>query len=112
MSSTHEIGVDVETLLAVGDASELAALHFTSRERDGVARAVPADAFLRVWTRKEVCMKATGLRLSLAPSSFESGVAAVAERVRIATSQRCWLLLVNTPAVDAPLVVSWAVVLE
>lgn len=109
MSSTHEIGVDVETLRPIDDAAELAQLHFTPREREGVAG---AEDFLRVWTRKEACMKATGLGLSLAPSSFECGARASALQLRIDTPQRAWSLQVHTPAVDAPLVLSWAVVLE
>jgi 4'-phosphopantetheinyl transferase len=109
VSSTHEIGVDLETLRPIDDARELAALHFTPREREGVT---DAPSFLRVWTRKEACMKATGLGLALAPASFECGAQALALRVRIETSQRAWSLLVHTPPVDAPVVVSWAVVVE
>jgi 4'-phosphopantetheinyl transferase len=113
VSGTHEVGVDIETQRPIDDAQELAAMHFTPHEREGVALAVGAErdhTFLRVWTRKEACMKATGLGLALAPSSFECGVDAVAERVRIATPQHTWALLVHTPGVDAPVVVSWAVV--
>jgi 4'-phosphopantetheinyl transferase len=108
ISGTHELGVDVETLRPIDDARDLARLHFTPRERGDVAG---AEDFLRVWTRKEACMKATGLGLSLAPSSFECGAQAVPARVRIETSQRAWSLLVHTPPVRAPLVLSWAVVL-
>ncbi len=109
VSATHELGVDVETLRPIDDAQELAALHFTPSERQGVA---DAQDFLRVWTRKEACMKATGLGLSLAPSSFECGAQAAASRVRIETPQRHWSLLVHTPPLQAPFVLSWAVVLK
>jgi len=108
VSSTHELGVDIETLRAIDDAQELARLHFTPRERDAVT---DTEAFLQVWTRKEACMKATGLGLSLPPSSFECGAEPAPARVRIATPSRNWLLLLNTPKVAAPAVVSWAVVL-
>lgn len=107
-SNTHELGVDVETLRPIDDAQELAALHFTPRERKGVT---DAQSFLCVWTRKEACMKATGLGLSLTPSSFECGAQALPLRVRIETAQRTWSLLVHTPPVDVPVVLSWAVVL-
>ncbi len=108
LSMTHEVGVDVETLRAIDDARELAALHFTPGEREGVAD----DAgFLRVWTRKEACMKATGLGLGLAPSAFECGAQAQPRTVRVAVAEGAWTLLVHTPRVDAPLVVSWALVL-
>jgi 4'-phosphopantetheinyl transferase len=109
VSNTHELGVDVETLRPIDDAEELAALHFTPREREGVAG---SNDFLRMWTRKEACMKATGLGLALAPSSFECGVQASASRVHIRTPQRTWSLLVHTPTLAAPVVLSWAVVLE
>jgi 4'-phosphopantetheinyl transferase len=108
VSMTHEVGVDVETLRPIDDARELAALHFTPQERDNV---VDDAGFLRVWTRKEACMKATGLGLALTPSSFECGAQARAQRVHVTTGQRAWTLLVHTPPTDAPLIVSWAVVL-
>ena len=109
LSATHELGVDVETLRPIEDAQELARLHFTPRERAGV---VGDSDFLRVWTRKEACMKATGLGLSLTPSSFECGAEAAPRQLRIETPQRTWSLLVHTPPVSAPVVLSWAVVLS
>jgi 4'-phosphopantetheinyl transferase len=115
ISATHDIGVDVEPLRAMADANELAQLHFTPRERDDVARetgAVRDRAFLRCWTRKEACMKATGCGLSLPPSSFECGAHAAAERVRVTALQREWTLLVHSPDVpNQDIVCSWAVVL-
>ncbi len=115
ISATHEVGVDVELLQTMADATELAQLHFTPRERDGVAResgAARDRAFLRCWTRKEACMKATGSGLSLAPSTFECGVQAVPVRVQVRTAQREWTLLVHSPEVQrSDIVVSWAVVL-
>jgi 4'-phosphopantetheinyl transferase len=108
LSMTHEVGVDVETLRTIDDARELAALHFTPREREAV---VDDAGFLRLWTRKEACMKATGLGLSLPPSSFECGAQADVCRVRVSSALRTWTLLVHTPPVDAALILSWAVVL-
>ncbi len=113
VSATHEIGVDVEPLQAMTDANELAQLHFTPRERDDVALATGAGrdrAFLRCWTRKEACMKATGLGLSLAPSSFECGVQAASMRVLVSNAQRSWTLLVHSPDGGDDIVASWAVV--
>jgi 4'-phosphopantetheinyl transferase len=116
ISATHDIGVDVEPLRALPDANELAQLHFTARERDDMARASGNErdrAFLRGWTRKEACLKATGCGLSLAPSSFECGVHAGAGRVRVSTPQHAWQLLVCcSPDSGHEVVVSWAVVLE
>ena len=115
ISATHEIGVDVEPLQAMADANELAQLHFTPRERDAVARAIGAArdlAFLRCWTRKEACMKATGRGLSLAPSSLECGVDAATRRMHASSAGQEWTLLVHSPeAPGSDIVVSWAVVL-
>ncbi len=70
-------------------------------------------AFLRCWTRKEACMKATGLGLSLAPSSFECGAQAVLARVQVSNAERAWNLLVHSPEIaGGDIVVSWAVVLQ
>jgi 4'-phosphopantetheinyl transferase len=112
VSATHEIGVDVEPLQAMADADELAQLHFTPREREAVQCASGAArdlAFLRCWTRKEACMKATGLGLSLAPSSFECGAQVAASRVQVAST---WRLLVHSPDAGDDIVASWAVVLR
>lgn len=71
------IGVDIEVLRPVEEALALAGRHYTPSEQAAVAAAadgVPRQlAFLRVWTRKEACLKAVGLGLRLAPSSFEAG---------------------------------------
>lgn len=111
VSATHEVGVDIETLRPIDDAPQLAALHFTPQEQAALQAGDADHAFLRVWTRKEACMKATGLGLSLAPSSFECGAQAMARRVRVQTPQGLRTLLLHTPPLDAPVVVSWAVVL-
>lgn len=115
LSATHEIGVDVEPLRAMADANELAQLHFTPRERDAVARergAAHDRAFLRCWTRKEACMKASGLGLSLAPSSFECGALTATAHVQVSDARRSWTLLVHSPDGGDDVVASWAVVLK
>jgi len=72
-----ELGVDIETLRPVDDAQPLARSHFTAAEFDALMAldepSRPA-AFLRIWTRKEACLKALGTGLSVAPSSFEVGL--------------------------------------
>lgn len=71
LSSAAEIGVDIEMLRVIEDADELADAYFTEAERadlNGTA------SFLRGWTRKEACIKAVGLGLSLHPSTFTSGL--------------------------------------
>jgi 4'-phosphopantetheinyl transferase len=65
------IGVDLEMLRPVEEALALARKHYTPAEAAAVQDAVGArardEAFLRVWTRKEACLKAVGLGLRLAP---------------------------------------------
>lgn len=83
------IGVDVEVLRPVDDAMALARRHYTLAEQAAIARATDAPArdaaFLRVWTRKEACLKAVGLGLRLAPSSFEAGADAGATVAHLRT---------------------------
>jgi 4'-phosphopantetheinyl transferase len=71
------LGVDVEVRRTLDDARALAERLYTPAERAAVLD-MPAGpereaVFLRVWTRKEACLKAVGLGLRLAPSSFEAG---------------------------------------
>jgi 4'-phosphopantetheinyl transferase len=115
VSATHEVGVDIETLRSIDDAAELAALHFSPRERAAVLGAVGPSrdrAFLQVWTRKEACMKATGLGLFLPPLSFECGAQAQAQLVRVDTGPATRSLWVHSVALEAPVVLSWAAVLR
>lgn len=85
------IGVDVEVIRPVEDALALARRHYTANEQAAVAAA--ADdvarqiAFLRVWTRKEACLKAVGLGLRLAPSAFEVGAGEGAVRAWLPAPQ-------------------------
>lgn len=77
MAAEAEIGVDVEVLRPIDDAAELAQLHFCGREIDWLAGAGAAHrdrAFLRVWARKEACLKAIGSGLSVPAGSFDGGL--------------------------------------
>lgn len=74
---TTALGVDIEPVRMVPDAEALARTHFTPSEHLHVMQGTPmqrSHAFLRVWTRKEAAVKAVGLGLSIAPSTFEVGV--------------------------------------
>jgi 4'-phosphopantetheinyl transferase len=71
-----EIGVDVEVIHQVVDADALAATHFTDAERAEWSRAAAPlrdRTFLACWTRKEACVKALGVGLSLQPQSLDVG---------------------------------------
>lgn len=77
------IGVDIECPRPMDDLEALVRVHFTAEERDAW-RSVPAPQrlaiFLRVWTRKEACLKAWGTGLSLPTAEVEVGAEA-GERV-------------------------------
>jgi 4'-phosphopantetheinyl transferase len=83
------LGVDVEVRRTLDDARALAERLYTPAERSAVMD-MPAGpereaVFLRVWTRKEACLKAVGLGLRLAPSSFEAGAQEGPVVARLAT---------------------------
>ncbi|MFC5055998.1 4'-phosphopantetheinyl transferase family protein [Saccharothrix xinjiangensis] len=68
------VGVDVEALRAFPGGLALARRFFTRAEADRLARlAEPArsELFLRTWTCKESCLKATGRGLSGSPASVD-----------------------------------------
>lgn len=83
LSDQAEVGVDVEHPHALPDALALAAAHATAAERAALATlptpAQRAAAFLRLWTRKEACLKAVGSGLALAPHLLEVGLAVGAQ---------------------------------
>jgi len=68
VSRGAEVGVDVELERAMPDAMELAGRCFSPQETADLRAAPPAArdrAFLVGWTRKEACIKALGLGLSV-----------------------------------------------
>ena len=82
--ATAQIGVDIELIRSMPDATELAQSHFTQDECDALARLQGAQrdrAFLNCWTRKEACLKAVGLGLNLDTSCFHVGIEADARTV-------------------------------
>lgn len=87
-SRNAEIGVDIEVLRELDDASALAQRHFTESERAACVSSGEADqAFLRTWTRKEACLKAVGSGLRIAPSSFDTGTGLTTAWARLVTPQ-------------------------
>ncbi|GGZ09265.1 4'-phosphopantetheinyl transferase [Streptomyces olivaceoviridis] len=64
----RDVGVDIEGGRPGGAAEALAARYFPPQESALVASAAPGrrrDTSLRLWTRKEACVKAAGARLAL-----------------------------------------------
>ena len=87
ISRAGEIGVDFELLHAVDKVDALAQAHFSDAEFDAF-RALAADSkdevFLRVWTRKEACLKAVGTGLRIEPCGLEVGLGVEVVRLSIA----------------------------
>ena len=72
-----EVGVDIEMLRPMPDASALADRNFSHAECIDLRAVEPAardQAFLTGWTRKEACLKAIGSGLSIAPDTFAAGL--------------------------------------
>lgn len=76
VSGGSTVGVDIERERDLDGLDGLCERFLTASERRRVAR-VPerlrSDAFLRLWTRKEAALKASGIGLSLDPVRVEVG---------------------------------------
>ena len=73
-SGDLRLGVDVEERVAQRAHDRLARRFFSTQEADSYAtlpEGERADAFYRLWTRKEAYLKATGEGLSRAPETIE-----------------------------------------
>ena len=87
ISRTGEIGVDFELLHALDKVDALAQAHFSDPEFDafrGLAPDSKDKVFLRVWTRKEACLKAVGTGLRIEPRGLEVGLGEEVVRLSIA----------------------------
>lgn len=75
-SGASPLGIDIEMIRPFADTEALVREHGTAAERVAVERAArPAEAFLRLWTRKEAAAKALGLGIgSIELSRLEVGV--------------------------------------
>lgn len=92
LSPDREIGVDLEAGRPIEDALELAAIHYTPRERSALAQALAKttscdEGFLRVWVRKEACVKALGQGLSIPLDTVECGVKGETTTVKLGKTQ-------------------------
>jgi len=83
-----EIGVDLERVRLLPDLEGLERQCLTLAERqllDGLAPADRSRAFLRLWTRKEACLKALGTGLHIEPATFAVDAAGGAQQVCVST---------------------------
>src|SRR5690606_11159283 len=74
-----ELGVDIEDIRAIADVDALATICLSPAERACFAEcrddAVRRASFLRLWVRKEACLKAIGEGLRIEPAEFSVGFA-------------------------------------
>lgn len=78
------VGVDIEPWRPIPDAALLADAHFDAQERADWAVTPAAErdrAFLRLWVRKEACLKAWGVGLGLDPAQVCVGLVTGIRRV-------------------------------
>jgi 4'-phosphopantetheinyl transferase len=93
------VGVDIECERPLADLPALAQRCLTTAEADTLAACDPAArvaAFLRVWTRKEACLKAIGAGLALEPHHFTTGLEAAERAVQLNWDGRHYPLVVRS----------------
>jgi 4'-phosphopantetheinyl transferase len=77
-----DVGVDIEVMRELSDVHALAQRCCTSAEYAALFARPDAEhsfAFLRNWTRKEACLKAVGVGLSIGPQAIEVDAHGAAE---------------------------------
>ena len=104
-----EIGVDLEMVRPIEDASDLMTLHYTPGEQTEVLRqgrdpSAFDRSFLIVWVRKEACAKALGKGLGIALSSFDCGVGPGMRTIEIDGR----LVDTNVMNINGRLIAAWA----
>ena len=123
VSASAALGVDLEVIGPVADAELLVRQVFTSAEQAVLAShpcGEPDRALLWGWTRKEACLKATGMGMAaLAPLDFEACTCAPDDEVRIVAAACSWTLQLHTleapvgsPPVAPPFEAALAIVIE
>jgi 4'-phosphopantetheinyl transferase len=104
LSTSVPVGVDIELLKPVADADALAERHFTFDERQLLAAAsVTARdrAFLQCWTRKEACLKALGIGLTIDSRDVHAGCDTDFRNVSIAVGPRALETLVWSVGIES-----------
>lgn len=109
LSRSEEIGVDIEMTRPIDDALELMEMHYTHGEQTVLRRmrrtsAAFNKAFLTVWVRKEACVKALGLGLTIPLGTIECGVGDRMTTVQVGSRQ----ILTGIIHVPGDHIVAWA----
>lgn len=92
VSQGNPIGVDLERRRSLEDADELSNLHYSEAERRAMNRAGRLghdrdSAFLRIWVKKEACLKAIGCGLTLPLNEISCGMRSRGAPVRFGKQQ-------------------------
>jgi 4'-phosphopantetheinyl transferase len=94
-----DIGVDLEVVRAVPEADAFAEEYLSASERE-IWRRLPDGSrhrwLLDSWTRKEACLKALGVGLSVSPAEISAGAGPETRRVPVAEDGgRNWLAVAS-----------------
>lgn len=110
LSEGQEIGVDIETIRTMPDSWALLQDYFRPEELAERTFAIAAESqpFLRGWTRKEACLKAVGVGLSLDPATFATGLVPDERRVLMLIGNCTVPVRVVSVKLDGPLVAAVA----
>ncbi|QIM51878.1 4'-phosphopantetheinyl transferase family protein [Hydrogenophaga crocea] len=106
-----EVGVDIEGERGWPDIDALAAMNFTPAEiagyqaLQGVQR---ESAFLRVWTRKEACLKAVGTGLAIDLKALHAGLETDTREVPVPTDAGTLPVLLSSHTAPGGLLVAVA----
>lgn len=112
ISSEFDIGVDIEVHDQLAYLPQLVTTHLTEKEQFELTSLPPenhASAFLRVWTRKEACLKAVGCGLAVEPRSIHVGIGPSQLDTRVANDGQVTSLEVQSLniSLDAFAAVAW-----
>jgi 4'-phosphopantetheinyl transferase len=103
LSRRESVGVDVEMVREITDADQLTRALFTDKERcewAGLVRTRSDTAFLTCWTRKEACLKALGIGLSVHSGEIDAGCADEVRQVSIRLGKHRCSATVYSVAID------------
>lgn len=84
VGGTAPLGVDLEPVRTIAEMDGVARTHFAPEEREALAAAPAAEralCFLRIWTRKEAFLKATGVGVGPGLSRFAVSAGATDARL-------------------------------
>jgi 4'-phosphopantetheinyl transferase len=114
VSEAGDLGVDIEPLRELPDLPQLAASTLMASELAEIERlplTLRSPAFLRLWTRKEACLKALGCGLAVAPNTFGVQLHAPSQCVRLVGPHGPAQVAVHALDVGVGYVAAWAEVL-